>query len=113
MPPPGDVGAYPFLENKYPYVWYHSRFAWTATEQIAVLHGLRTGRSPDHRCVLVPGRDGTVIVRRADGRFEERVVVMAPVEEGNSYFRRLLVPIVVRMCQALIRGWLVRHQRRE
>ena len=43
---PCGVGAFPRFEFKYPFLWYHSRFAWSAAEQRDVLRALSAVRTP-------------------------------------------------------------------
>ena len=71
---PAEVGVcytpFPRLEMSYPLLWYHSRFAWSAAEQ---QHTLLARATVTHSPRLsLPGRDGTLLVKQADGSYSKR-----------------------------------------
>jgi hypothetical protein len=104
---PPDV--FPRLEFKYPLLWYHSRFAWSSTEQERTLLHARAAvgtRLP----LSLPGRDGTLLVKEADGSCSKRLMALLPRHAADAYFRRLLEPLVASMLQACVRGWLTRRR---
>ena len=105
---PGGVGAFPRMEFKFPYLWYHSRFAWPSAISEETLQSLRTTIAPSAVDVLVPGRDGTVMDERTDGL----PLQLAPRAQADFYFRQLLEAHAALMLQALARGWRVRHHPR-
>ena len=105
---PDGAGAFPRLEFKYPLLWYRSRFAWSDAEQERTLHTRATIGT--HLPLSLPGRDGTVLVKEADGSCSKRHMASLPRHAADAYFRRLLEPLVASMLQACVRGWLTRRR---
>ena len=109
---PGGVGTLARFEFKYPLLWYHSQFNWPPSVQRETLRALQAARSPSESRLSCPGRSGSVLVPAAGGRLVEQKLAMLAPRAAAAYFRRLIEPHAVRRLQALVRGWLVRRQRR-
>ena len=109
--PPGTrPPVYPEFEFKYPFVWYHSRFAWSEAQQNENVRKMQSASSPDKAGLSVPGRDSTVLVEGIDGHLVKSFIPHMPTQDADAYLSRLFAPHAARLLQAHTRAWLVRRR---